>query len=128
MRNTLNPGWLVSLMCQWAKRELAVQDRSLGYPRKACGFSQKTTGGYDHSDPVAFQARDFTDLQAALEQLREANLGQFAAMMMYYRAWTVRAMREEGWPFGNSTYYARLHAGHAALAMMMRREPEKIAA
>jgi hypothetical protein len=126
MKTTLNPGWLVSLMCQWARRELAMQDRSLGYPRKAAGFSEKTTGGYNHSDPVAFQARDFTDLERALELLREEHPEQMAAMVMYYKPWAIRALREEGWPFGNSTYYDRLHRAHAWVAMRMDRE--KIAA
>ena len=119
MKPSFQPGWLVGLMSQWALRELAVQDRTLGYPRKACGFSEKTTGGYNHSDPTAFQARDFTDLERALGQLRDAHPAQMAAMMMYYKAWTVRALIEEGWPFGNSTYYDRLHRAHAWVSAVM---------
>ena len=122
MRPTFQPGWLVSLMSQWALRELRVQDRALGYPRKACGFSEKTTGGYNHSDPTAFQARDFTDLEQALEQLRDAHPAQMAAMQMYYKGWTVRALIAEGWPFGNSTYYDRLHRAHAFVAALMDRQ------
>lgn len=122
MRPTFHPGWLVSLMCQLVRRELAVKNHSLGYPKKAPGFSEKITAGWNHSAPVDFSGIDFADLEAALELLRDLHPERFAAMMMYYKPWSVRGLIEEGWPFNNSTYYARLHRAHAWVAAAMDRQ------
>lgn len=119
MRHTFNPGWLVSLMCQWVRHELSIQDRSLGYPKKSHIFSLRTTGGHDHSDPTAFHAKDYRELERALDLLRDDAPPQYAAMMMYYKPWCVNALRGEGWPFGNSTYYDRIHRAHAYVARAM---------
>lgn len=116
MKPQINPAWLVSLMSRWAIRQLAGESGALGYPRKACGFSEKTTGGYNHTNPCAFGVEDFRDLDNALADLMGQHQAQFVAMMMYYKPWVVQAMRGEGWPFNNSTYYKRLHAAHAFVA------------
>ncbi len=116
----INPAWLVSLMCQWVLRTTAGEAKALGYPKKACGFSEKTTGGYNHSDPTAFGVVDYTDLELSLEQLKADHPMQYLTMMMYYKPWTVRAMVEEGFAFNNSTYYKRLHAGHQKVADCMQ--------
>lgn len=102
---------------------MAGESKALGYPKKACGFSEKTTGGYNHSDPTAFCAQDFTELETALDQLKEDNQAQYLTMMMYYKPWTIPAMTAQGFDFNNSTYYKRLHAGHKkvgdAMEMML---------
>jgi len=106
-------------MTRWAKRSLAAESGALGYPGKAAGFSEKTTGGYNHSVPCDFNVGDFRDLDDALVQLRTHNLACFVTLMCYYKPWTIRAAREEGYPIGNSTYYKRLHQAHALVADSM---------
>lgn len=119
MKPTFNPAWLVSLMARWSIKQLRVESGALGYPQKACGFSEKTTGGYSHSDPVSFNADDFADLEIALDALRLKHESQCVALLMYYKPWCVAAMTAEGWPFNNSTYYKRLHAAHDFVATAM---------
>jgi hypothetical protein len=98
---------------------MAGEANALGFPKKACGFSEKTTGGYNHTEPRGFCFQDFTELEAALLDLREGHQEQYLTMMMYYKPWTVRAMVEEGFDFNNSTYYKRLHAAHKKVADYM---------
>ncbi len=112
----IEPRWLVSMMCRWARYELTCQSRALGYPKKAAGFSEKTTGGHDHSDPTAFTAQDFRTLETALDDCREREVNLWAAMMMYYKPWAVASFEAEGFPFANSTYYDRLHRAHRLVA------------
>jgi hypothetical protein len=119
MKPQLNPGWLVSLLNRWAIRSLSLERVAIGYPTKACGFSERTTGGYNHSNPVAFSAEDFRDLDTALEQLKLSHKEQFMATMMFYKPWVVESARHENWPFKNSTYYKRLHAAHSFLATQL---------
>lgn len=115
----IEPGWLVSLMSQWARHQLAITDKTLGYPRKAAGFSEKTTGGYNHSDPIALCARDYRELDNALEGLRIAEVELWATLMMYYKPWVVHSFVAEGHQFGTRTYRHRLHRAHRLLADMM---------
>lgn len=119
MKAQFNPGWLVSLLNRWAKRSLASESGALGYPAKAAGFSEKTTGGYCHTVPCDFSVTDFKDLDDALQALRTHNLPCFVTLMCYYKPWTIKAAREEGYPVGNSTYYKRLHLAHALVADAM---------
>jgi len=126
MKPQINPAWLVSLMCRWVARQLASGAGALGYPKKACGFSEKTTGGYNHSNPVAFTAEDFSDLERALDQLSKTRPEQFRTMMIYYRPWKVAEARADGFPFGNSTYYKRLHAAHDFVATTMDASRRKV--
>lgn len=111
----IEPRWLVSLMCVWAVHQRAADNRHLGYPSQAAFLTvgRATTG---HVDPTGFCAQDFTELEKALEDLKAAHLGQYMAMLMYYKPWGVEACRAEGWPFGCSVYYKRLHAGHKRVA------------
>lgn len=119
MKAQINPAWLVSLMCQWVNRTMAGEANALGFPKKACGFSEKTTGGYNHTDPTSFGVQDYSDLEKALAELRETAQEQYLTMMMYYRPWVVPSMVQEGFDFNNSTYYKRLHAAHKKVADCM---------
>lgn len=119
MKPQIQPGWLVSLMCRWAMRQLAGEEGSLGYPKKACGFSERTTGGYSHTNPVAFSSEDFRELDAALIALRAHSMGKYMAISQYYKPWIVKATVADGWPFNNSTYFKRLHAAHSFVAAHM---------
>lgn len=127
MKAQMEPGWLVSLMVRWSKRSLAVETGALGYPGKAAGFSEKTTGGWNHSVPCDFCANDFADLEVCLSELRSHHEGQYVSIMMHYKPWTVRALEEAGYPFGNSTYYKRLHAAHSWMAGRMDQMIERAA-
>lgn len=103
-------------MCRWVARRQREASGSLGFRTKAVGFSEKTTGGYSHSTPCAFTIDDFADLETALEALQNQNQEQYVTLMMYYKPWTIQAATAEGFAFGNSTYYKRLHAAHNFLA------------
>jgi hypothetical protein len=116
----IEPRWLVSLMCVWATSERARDNGHSGYPNHVAWLTVRG-GGPSIPDPTSFCAQDFTELNEALEELRESHLGQLMAMVMYYKPWGVEACRAEGWPFGDSTYYARLHAGHAKVAATIER-------
>ena len=119
MKAQLNPGWLVSLMCRWSMRQLKGESGSLGYPTKAPGFSEKTTGGYSHNMPCAFRPEDFTDLEKALSDLKQESMVKYISMMMHYKPWVLLAANAEGYPYGNSTYYQRLHSAHAIVSAKM---------
>ncbi len=119
MKPQINPAWLVSLMCQWVLRATSLENNALGFPKKACGFSEKTTGGYNHSNPIGFGVRDFKQLEAALKELQDSNQEQYLTMMMYYKPWIIRAMVDNGMAFNNSTYFKRLHAAHKKVADSM---------
>jgi hypothetical protein len=116
----IEPRWLVSLMCVWALHERAADNKHLGFPSQAA-FLTIGRATVAHADPTGYCAQDFTELESALDSLRESHQGQFMAMMMYYKPWGVEACVAEGWPFGNSVYYARLHAAHSKVAMNIDR-------
>ncbi len=102
------PRWLVSLMCQWAVRQRALEDGGLGYPKKAA-FLLIPSGTDTHTDPTGQSAQDFADLDTALEACRTDRVELWAVMIMYYKPWAAAALQAEGYPFGNSTYFNRLH-------------------
>lgn len=111
----IEPRWLVSLMCVWALHERSSDNRHLGYPSQAAFLTiGRATAAY--ADPTGYCAQDFTELEAALEALKDEHLGQYMAMMMYYKPWGVEACVAHGWPFGSSVYYQRLHAAHTKVA------------
>lgn len=109
------PRWLVSLMCQWARRTSDEEGAALGYPKQAA-FLTIGRAKVASTDPTEFCARDYRDLEAALRDCWKCETKLWAAMMMYYRPWCIEAFKAEGWPFGNSTYYDRLHAAHRRIA------------
>lgn len=107
----IEPRWLVSLMCQWARRELAGQDGGLGYPKKAA-FLLIHSSTPTRVDPTGECAQDFRELDAALTECRENRIELWACLMMYYKPWSINALKAEGYPHGNSTYFSRLHIAH----------------
>ena len=106
-------------MCRWSMRQLKGESGALGYPTKSPGFSEKTSGGYNHTMPCAFRAEDFSDLETALNELKAQSMPKYIAMMMHYKPWVLLAAKAEGHPFGNSTYYQRLHAAHRIISEKM---------
>ena len=105
------PRWLVSLMCQWSRRELSCQDGGIGYPKKAA-FLLVHSSNPVSTDPTGESAKDFRELDAALEDCRHKRIELWVTLMMYYKPWAIAALQAEGYPFGNSTYFKRLHLAH----------------
>lgn len=118
------PSWVVSLMSRWVYRRMNM---AVGFPHKAPGFSEKTTGGYNHTEPHDFCGQDFSDLEHALDRLRNEQQELFCAIWMYYLPWSINGLQAEGWPFGNSTYYERLHRAHRAIALLMGEKTKQVA-
>lgn len=115
------PAWLVGLLNQWARRELASIDRTLGFASGSSWMRGLKSSPASSIDPTGYAARDFRELEKGLERLCDEGRVQWAALMMYYKPWVVRAFQEEGYPFGreSKTYYNRLHEGHRMLAGYM---------
>lgn len=120
-RADIEPRWLVSLLNQWAIHDLRSETGGLGYASGSSWMRGLKSSPASAIDPTGFAARDFRDVEAALDELRQTGTNLWAAVMMYYKPWTVQAFREEGYPFINSTYYERLHRGHAEIAASMDR-------
>ena len=118
------PRWLVSLMCQWAVRQRAMEDGSLGYPKKAA-FLLIPSGTDTHTDPTGQSAKDFADLDSALDACRQARVELWVTLMMYYKPWGLAALQAEGYPFGNSTYFKRLHLAHGWVSKNILSKDEK---
>jgi hypothetical protein len=116
-RIQLEPGWLVSLLNQWAISE--IPGRQLGYA-SGCGWMRGLKSSPASSiDPTGYSVRDFGDLVTALEALLADRQNYWAAVMMYHKPWVVTAFKEEGYPFNDSTYYARLHSGYREIVLTM---------
>ena len=118
-RIELNPGWLVGLLSQWAIRQ--IPGHQLGYASGSSWMRGLKSSPGSSIDPTGYAARDFTELESALEDLRNTQPFLLAAVMMYYKPWVVESFRAQGYPFANSTYYERLHRGHANVAETMQR-------
>ncbi len=120
-RIELNPGWLVGLLSQWAIHDLRSQTGGLGYASGSGWMRGLKSSPSSSIDPTGYAARDFRDVESAMDDLMRNGTNLWAAMMMYYRPWVVEAFKAEGYPFGNSTFYERLHRGHAEVAGTLER-------
>ena len=118
-RIELQPGWLVSLLNQWAKHDLRTQTGGLGYASGSSWMRGLKSSPASSIDPTGYAARDFRDIEAAMDDLRESGTNLWAAVTMYYKPWVVAAFRDEGYPFATSTYYDRLHRGHAEISVTL---------
>ena len=108
----IEPRWLVSLMCQWVRRQNALEGGALGYPSKS-SFLTIGRATSARTDPTEFSARDFRELESALNECRTTEPSLWAALIMYYKPWCVESFKAEGWPFApNKVYFANLHRGH----------------
>lgn len=117
-RIQLEPGWLVALLVRWALKD--IPGRQLGY---ASGSSWmrglKSSPATSIDSPTDFTGQDFGDAENGMSWLHDAYQPDWAALMMYYKPWTINALEEQGFPSMNDrrqTYYDRLHEGHAKLA------------
>jgi hypothetical protein len=108
----IEPRWLVSLMCQWVRRLDDLDSGALGYPSQAAFLTiGRATSAV--TDPTEFSAREFAELEKALEECRDLELALWAAMMMYYKPWCVESFKAEGWPFApNRVYWDNLKRAH----------------
>ena len=118
-RIELNPAWLVSLLNRWALRE--VPGRQLGYASGSSWMRGLKSSPSSSIDPTGYSAEDYTDVEAAMKDLMENGTNLWAALMMYYKPWVIENFKAEGYPFQSSTYYERLHRGHAEVAATMER-------
>lgn len=118
-RVELNPAWLVSLLNQWALHDLRSQTGGLGFASGSSWMRGLKSSPASSIDPTGFSARDFRSVESAMNEMMETGTNLWAALMMYYRPWVVEAFKAEGYPFQNSTFYERLHRGHAEIALMM---------
>jgi hypothetical protein len=114
-RIELNPAWLVSLLSQWAIHDLRSQTGGLGYASGSSWMRGLKSSPASSIDPTGYAARDFGDVEQAMDWLRESHLNQWAAVNMYHKAWVIDTFRREGFPFQNTTYFDRLHKGYSLL-------------
>ena len=115
-RIDLEPRWLVSLLAQWAVHDLRSQTGGLGFASGSNWMRGLKSSPASSIDPTGFAARDFRDIETAMDELRVNGTNLWASVMMYYRPWCVDAFVAEGYPFQNSTYYDRLHRAHSEVA------------
>jgi hypothetical protein len=118
-RAQFQPAWLVSLLNQWAIYDLRSQTGGLGYASGSSWMRGLKSSPASSIDPTGYAARDFRDVEAAMDDLRVNGVNLWAALMMYYRPWCVAAFQAEGYPFQSSTYYDRLHRGHSEVSVFM---------
>lgn len=120
-RLEISPAWLVSLLNQWALHDLRSQTGGLGYASGSSWMRGLKSSPASSIDPTGYAVRDFRDVEAAMRELMEGETPLWAAVTMYYKPWVVEAFKTEGYPFGTSTYYDRLHRAHAQIALVMGR-------
>lgn len=118
-RIQIEPAWLVSLLNQWALHDLRSQTGGLGYASGSSWMRGLKSSPASSIDPTGYAARDFRDVEAAMENLMANGTNLWAAVVMYYKPWAVAAFVAEGYPFQNSTFYERLHKGHTYLEKHM---------
>jgi hypothetical protein len=108
----IHPRWLVSLMCQWVRRQEDLQGGALGYPSQAA-FLTVGRSTAAHTDPTGFSAKEFDELERTLESCRVDETSLWAALMMYYKPWVIESFKAEGWPFApNRIYWENLVRAH----------------
>lgn len=118
-RLEISPAWLVSLLNQWALHDLRTQTGGLGYASGSSWMRGLKSSPASCIDPTGYAARDFRDVEQAMERMRTEHVHWWAAVTMYYKPWAVNSFREEGYPFANSQYYDRLHRGHTLIERIM---------
>jgi hypothetical protein len=118
-RADIQPGWLVSLLNQWAIHDLRSNTGGLGFASGSSWMRGLKSSPASSIDPTGYAARDYRDVEAALEDLRVNGVNLWASLMMYYKPWVIAAFRDEGYPFATSTYYDRLHRAHTEVALFM---------
>jgi hypothetical protein len=99
--------------------DLRSQTGGLGYASGSSWMRGLKSSPASSIDPTGYSARDFRDVEAAMDDLRQHGVNLWAALMMYYRPWVIQAFRDEGYPFQTSTYYDRLHRAHTEVALQM---------
>lgn len=125
----IQPGWLVSLIKQWAIHDLRSETGGLGYASGSSWMRGLKSSPASSIDPTGYAARDFTQLESALRWLSDEHQSFCAALMMYYKPWLIAAFMAEGYPHGNSVFYDRLHRAHRLVADHMdaaRQEVKKL--
>lgn len=118
-RADIQPGWLVSLLNQWALHDLRSETGGLGYASGSNWMRGLKSSPASSVDPTGYAARDFRQIEAAMKNLMETGTNLWAAVMMYYKPWCIPAFRAEGYPHNTSVFYERLHRAHRHLSNYM---------
>ena len=119
MRREMQPAWLVSLLNQWAIHSLRSETGGLGFASGSSWMRGLKSSPASSIDPTGYAARDFRDVDAAMDTLRRDQPKLWAAVNMYYKPWVVDSFKAEGYPHGNSTFWERLERGHREIAWFM---------
>lgn len=109
---------LCKLIEMWVIHEVQSTAGSLGYPKKSPGFGEGQARQAGYVDPTGYSAWDHRAVARAIDKLAEHDAELFAAVKMYYMAWTVAPLVAQGFPFPpvrSQTYYDRLERAHAWL-------------
>jgi hypothetical protein len=115
----IEPRWLVSLLNQWAIHDLRGETGGLGYASGSNWMRGLKSSPASSIDPTGYAARDFRDIESAMNDLRQKGTNLWAAVTMYYKPWAVNSFREQGYPFNTRLYWDRLHRAHKVLADSM---------
>lgn len=118
-RAQFEPAWLVGLLSQWAIHDLRTQTGGLGYASGSSWMRGLKSSPASSIDPTGYAARDFTDVETAMQDLMAKGKHLWAAISMYYKPWVVESFKAQGFPFGDRLYFARLHQAHKLLAESM---------
>lgn len=107
---------LCKLIEMWVVHEIQATAGSLGYPRQSAGFGQGQRIQAGYVDPTGYSAWDHRAISRSIESLANTDKNLFAAIKMYYMAWTIKELSENGYPFSPAkTYYERLQRAHVWL-------------
>lgn len=122
-KSTLEPRWLVSMLTAWVRYGLAIINNGLGYPNHCIYLAEKGVGGRNRSsDGIslnAYDKDDFEKVDEAMKKLASTRHELYAAVVMYYKPWTVGSLQAQGYPFQTRNYYYRLHDAHEILEEML---------
>lgn len=125
-KSTLGPGWLVSMLAQWAVWSMKSEDNGLGYPARSVFLNILPMGSStEHDSFYDYAPSELAKISEVLIELRRERHELFAAILMYYKPWRRDGLIEMGYPSGNSTFYKRLHDAHELLAQKLCRIERK---
>jgi hypothetical protein len=110
---------LCSMLERWVIHTLQSVIGGLGYPRKSLDFSFVTSPA-SSVDPTGYAAQDYSDLESALDKLKDADVELFCAIKAMYMPWTIPALVAAGCKVApHQTYYDRIKRAHVWLESEM---------
>ena len=115
---TLGPSWLVGLLTQWGRRELAEMTGGLGYYRINPMLKDGIPTRARSFEPTGYSTIDFADLERAVAALPK---GQCLAVIRYAKPWKAQAIDLE-FPIVQRKWLEHLKEGLVALALRLDAE------